>query len=257
MRGPAGCSGRQTSAGGCLVARGPQSAEFATIARMRKVLLPLLPLAAIALLACSKDEGSSGGAASASASAASPATTATTPPASASEAPSAAPSAAAAPAEPPHDCPPGSSGPGSFARPCDAKGNARAMDVKWTKTGDSGPSFAIRNTTKTVIVWGKIAVYFYDKAGKQLQVTDDSVSPPKTRPYHTCSGQFFGGVMNPNEKETLTFSCVPKKVVPDGTATIEGEMTMVGFADPTGKKVDFYWRNADLAPDQRAKGGVK
>jgi hypothetical protein len=50
---------------------------------------------------------------------------------------------------------------------------------------------------------------------------------------------------------------VTKKDMPDGTATIEGEMPMVGFADATEKKIDFYWRNADLTPDARPKGGVK
>ena len=55
----------------------------------------------------------------------------------------------------------------------------------------------------------------------------------------------------------LTFSCVPKKVVPDGAAAIEAEMQVVGFADATEKKIDFYWRNADLTPNARPKGGVK
>jgi hypothetical protein len=213
----------------------------------------LLAFSTLALLACSKDEAPSPAASASAAAAAPPSASASTPAPSAS----AAPSAAASAAEPQHDCPAGSTGTGSFNKPCDATGKARTMDVKWTKTGDSGPSFAIKNTTKLVIVWGKIAVYFYDKAGKQLDVTDDSVTPPKAKHYHTCSGQFFGGVMNPAEKETLTFSCVPKKVVPDGTASIEGEMQMVGFADATGKKIDFYWRNNDLAPDARPKGGVK
>ena len=131
------------------------------------------------------------------------------------------------------------------------------MDVRWTKTGDNGPSFAVTNKGKIVILYGKIAVYFYDKAGKQLDVVDESVTPSKTRPYHTCSGAFFGGVMNPGEREVLTFSCVPKKVIPDGTATIEAEMVTVGFADASGKKVDYYWHNGDLAPDKRPKGGVK
>jgi hypothetical protein len=130
------------------------------------------------------------------------------------------------------------------------------MKVKWTKTDDKGPSFAITNKSKLVILYGKIAVYFYDKKGTQLSVMDDS-TPPKSRPYHTCAGKFFGGVMNPAEKAVLTFSCVPRSVVPDGTATVEAEMQMVGFADATGKKIDFYWRNNDLTPDARPKGGVK
>jgi hypothetical protein len=201
------------------------------------------------LSACSKDESTPAPSASASAA---PPPSASAPPASAS----AAPTASAAP-EPPHDCPPGSTGPGSFSKPCEAKGSSRMMEVKWKKTDDSGPSFAVTNKSQLVIVHGRIAVYFYDKAGKQLDVKDDSVSPPKTRPYHTCAGSFFGGVMKPAEREVLTFSCVPKSVVPDGTATVEAELQMVGFADPTGKKVDFYWRNTDLTPDVRPKGGVK
>ncbi|HEY1697296.1 MAG TPA: hypothetical protein VGG39_34280 [Polyangiaceae bacterium] len=214
---------------------------------MRKALLPLVPLAALLLLGCSKDESSAGPAASASAA----------PTASAAPSASAPAPVASTPPEPPHDCPPGSSGPGSFTKPCEAHGKSRAMEVKWTKTGDSGPSFAITNKTKIVILYGKIAVYFYDKSGKQLDVVDESVTPSVTRHYHTCSGSFFGGVMNPNEREVLTFSCVPKKIIPDGTATVDAEMQMVGFADASGKKVDYYWRNADLTPDTRPKGGVK
>jgi hypothetical protein len=214
---------------------------------MRKALL--ITAAILALVGCSKDESTPAPSASASAapppSASAPAPSASTPPAAASSAP-----------EPPHDCPTGSTGAGSFAKPCEAKGSARLMDVKWKKTDDSGPSFAITNKSQLVILYGKIAVYFYDKSGKQLDVQDDS-TPPKPRPYHTCAGKFFGGVMKPAEKAVLTFSCVPKSVIPDGTATIEAEMQWVGFADPTRKKIDFYWRNSDIAPDARPKGGVK
>jgi hypothetical protein len=131
------------------------------------------------------------------------------------------------------------------------------MKVRWTKTDDKGPSFSIKNIGQITILYGRIAVYFYDKSGKQLDVTDDSETPPKTKPFHTCSGSFFQGVMKPAETAVLTFSCVPKKVIPDRTATIEGEMQMVGFADPTEKKIDFYWRNSDLTPAARPKGGLK
>ncbi|HEY8087119.1 MAG TPA: hypothetical protein VIF09_04725, partial [Polyangiaceae bacterium] len=168
---------------------------------MRTLLISsALLVLAFPLSACSKDESSAGPAASASAAAASASAASATPSASASA--TAAPSASAAP-EPPHDCPTGSTGPGSFTKPCEANGNARMMDVKWTKTGDSGPSFAVTNKGKIVILYGKIAVYFYDKAGKQLDVVDESVTPSKFRPYHTCSGSFFGGVMNPAEREVL------------------------------------------------------
>jgi hypothetical protein len=204
-----------------------------------------------AVCACSKEPAP----APSPAPSASPAAT-TSPTPSASAVTSATAASSAAP-EPPHDCPPKSSGIGSFAKPCDAKGTERIMTVKWKKTDDKGPNFSIKNVGKVTILWGKIAVYFYDKSGKQLELKDESQTPAQMRPYLTCSGNIFQGVMKPAESAMLTFSCVPKSAIPDGTSTIEAEMAMVGFADPTEKKIDFYWRNADLTPNQRPKGGVK
>jgi hypothetical protein len=210
---------------------------------------------AMGVFGCSKEEPPSPTSA-AGASASAVAMPSAAPSASVSATPSAIPVASAAP-EPPHECPANSTGAGSFTQPCEAKGNQRLMKVKWTKTDDKGPSFSIKNTGPTTILYGRIAVYFYDKGGKQLDVSDDSQVPPKTKPFHTCSGSFFQGVMKPAESAVLTFSCVPKKVIPDGTTTIEAEMQMVGFADSTEKKIDFYWRNTDLTPNARAKGGIK
>jgi hypothetical protein len=185
--------------------------------------------------------------------------------ASTSEQPKAQPSVAApakttpppppAPPEPKHDCPEGSSGEGSFTKPCEAKGKARAMEVAFTgKFTDEGPSFKVTNTSPLVILYGRFVAYFYDKAGKQLQVAEEG---GKTRPYQKCSGNIFGGVMKVKEKAVLTFSCVKKSHVPEGTAKVEGELQMVGFADSSGEKVDFYWKNDDLVPDERPKGGIK
>lgn len=156
-----------------------------------------------------------------------------------------------------HDCPKGSTGDGTFKVPCDAKGKDRMMEVTWTgKMDDSGPSFRVVNKSTTLtILFGKIVVYFYDKAGKPIELKDDS---GKARPNHVCSGNnLFGGVMKPGEKAVVTFSCVGKKVVPDGAAAIEGEIQMVGFADATEKKSEYFWRNNDLTPDARPKGGIK
>jgi len=163
--------------------------------------------------------------------------------------------ATAAPTEK-HDCPKGSTGDGSFKVPCDAKGKERMMEVTWTgKTDDNGPSFRVVNKSTQTILFGKIIVYFYDKAGKAIELKDDA---GKGRPYHICSGaNLFGGVMKPGEKAVVTFSCVGKKVVPDGAAAIEGEIQMVGFADASEKKSEYYWRNNDLTPDARPKGGIK
>ena len=209
----------------------------------------LIAAAAAAIISCSKDETKAAPSGSASAPPA-----ASTPPEPSASAP--APSASAVVV--PHDCPKGSTGEGSFAKPCEAKGGARLMEVTWTgKTDDKGPHFKLTNKASLVVLHGKIAVYFYDKAGKQLEVQDTAATPPKAVPYWSCSGNMFGGVMKAAEKAVLTFSCVDKKHIPDGTAAIEAEMVGVGFSDATEKKVDFYWRNNDLAPDARKKGGVK
>ena len=201
---------------------------------------------AAAALGCGKDDAKPAAVDAAPPPAPTPSTPASTPPP--------APTASA----PPVDCPKGSAGEGSFTKPCDAKGNARMMEVVWTgKTDDKGPSFKVQNKSTQVILYGRIAVYFYDKAGKQLEVKDPSATPPKGKPYHTCGGNMFQGVMKAGEKAVITFSCVSKDNVPDGAVAIEAEMPVVGFADASEKKVDAYWRNNDITPDVRKKGGVK
>jgi hypothetical protein len=181
------------------------------------------------------------------------------PPEPADTAPAPAPPtapASAAEEEPAHDCPEGTSGKGTLKEPCEAKGSARMMQVQWTgKIGDTGPSFRVTNNAKEVVLYGKIAVYFYDKAGKQLEVTDTVTK--KTRPFQHCFGNIFAGVMKPAEKAVLTFSCVKKEHVPEGTAAIEGEMQVVGFADESGEKSEYYWKNDELVPNERPRGGVK
>jgi hypothetical protein len=173
------------------------------------------------------------------------------------------PPTAAAPTPPPapvlrSDCPEGSSGEGTYDNPCKGSGDARMMQVEWTgKTDDKGPSFRVVNTCPNTILYGKIAVYFYDKAGKQLEVPPKSSDSDKARPYASCAGNIFAGVMKPKEKATITFSCIKQDTVPEGTKAIEAEMPMVGFADATEKRNEYYWRNDEVAPDQRAKGAGK
>ena len=132
------------------------------------------------------------------------------------------------------------------------------MDVKWTgKTDDEkGPYFAVKNMAPAAVLYGKVVVYFYDKDGKQLEVKDPAA--PKPSPFVICAGsQLFSGIMKVDEKATLTFSCVKKDQIPEGTKAIEAEIVTVGFADAGGTKNEFYWTNKDLYPDARPKGGVK
>lgn len=128
------------------------------------------------------------------------------------------------------------------------------MEVKWTgKTTDEGPKFSVTNKTKKSILYGSVAVYFYDKKGKQLDVTFGG----KPRPMQICSGNIFAGAVKPDEKIFVFFSCVKKDHVPEGTAAIEAEAKGVGFANEAGTENEYYWTNMDLVPDVRPKGGVK
>lgn len=158
--------------------------------------------------------------------------------------------ASAAPPAPKHDCPEGTTGDGTFEKPCEAKGTARTMEVTWTgKMDDKGPSFRVVNTSKADILYGKLVVYFYDKAGKQLEIKDGD----KTRPHKTCAGNIFDGPMKAGEKAVITFSCVKKEHVPEGATAIQGELEVVGYTDASGKKNEWYWRNKELTPDARPK----
>jgi hypothetical protein len=204
----------------------------------------IVPALALLLIGCEDNKPSATSAPSASAK----------PPA-----PPPPPSSAPAPTEvapkPSHACPDGSTGEGTFKNPCEAKKTARLMDVTWTgKMTDTGPSFKVTNKAKLDVVNGTVIVYFYDKAGKQLEV---SAGTPNARPKQTCGGYIFGGPMKAGEKAVLTFSCVGKSNVPEGTEFVEAEMQIAGFPDADGKKADTYWRNSDLVPDARPKGGIK
>jgi hypothetical protein len=206
----------------------------------------------IAAWGCSKDQPTA-------AVEAGPSATASTPAPSASVAVMPSASASAAP-EVQHDCPAGSTGLGSFSKPCEAKGNVRMLEVAWTGKYDpnGAPSFKVASKSPKAILYGRIAFYFYDSAGKQIDVKETVEGSDKTHAYHVCSGALFAGALAPAEKAKYdNFSCMKKGDMPSGVSAIEAEAYIVGFADASGKKNDFYWKNADIAPEARPKGGVK
>ena len=215
---------------------------------------PLLIAFALSM-GCSKDQAATVDAAASAAASASAAPSASvaaaTPTASASAAP-----------EVQHDCPKDSTSPtgtGSFGKPCEAKGKSRMVELSWNgKYDDKGaPSFRTNSKAPKTVFYGRLAIYFYDKAGKQIDVKETTEGSDKSHAFHTCSGNVFSGGLNAGEKAAYNFSCMTKSNIPDGMASMEAEAFMVGFADSTIKKNEFYWRNMDLAPEARPKGGVK
>ncbi len=156
-------------------------------------------------------------------------------------------------AKPSHDCPEDSEGKGTFNKPCEAKGKNRIMEVKWNgKIKDKGPTFRIINKAEHEVLYGKIVVYFYDKLGKQMKVGEKG-----DKSFLSCAGNIFAGAVNPDEKIFVNFSCVKKDDVPDGASAIEGEIEVAGFTGDGMKKADTFWRNKDLTPKERPKGGIK
>jgi hypothetical protein len=212
----------------------------------------LFPLLLLAAIGCDDDKSKTAPAGSASAAHSAPAVP------SAAATPAATPSATASAAPPPDraDCPKGSVGAGTFDHPCATKGATRLMTAEATGKADEkgNPQFRVVNKHSATILYGKVTAYFYDKAGKQLEVKNPD---GKAFKHIGCGGNIFGGVMKPNEKAVVSFSCIKKDQVPEGTATTEAEISVVGFADAEGKKSEFYWKNDDLVPDERKKGGVK
>jgi hypothetical protein len=209
--------------------------------------------AVVAFLGCSKDEAATKTTPSATASASAPA-----PPLSVAATPSV--TASAAPEAPRADCPTGSTGPGTFSSPCVGKGAVRMVELLWNGKSDAkgAPTFRVASKAPKTVIYGRLAIYFYDKAGKQIDVKETAEGPDKSHAFHVCAGNVFaGGGVAPAEKTAYNFSCMGKSNIPEGVASIEAEALMVGFADSTGKKNEFYWRNPDLAPEARPKGGIK
>ncbi|MGE5784409.1 MAG: hypothetical protein ACM3ZE_07450 [Myxococcales bacterium] len=212
-------------------------------------VIPWMTAVAVMGLGCSKEETKSEAPPAKSASAKSAPEVPSTPP----------PPPAPAPPTPRVDCPKGSTGEGTFDKPCEASGTDRKMEVTWTgKIDDQGPKFRVVNKTKSAILHGKVVVYYYDKAGKQLEIpTSEGSTNTSPKLFQTCSGTIFAGAVKPEETIFVYFSCAKKAKVPEGTKAIEAEIQTVGFGDETEKAVSFYWRNSELAPDTRPKGGIK
>ena len=191
---------------------------------MRAISVSALAIAFLAV-ACESKSGGSGAAASSSA----------------------APGAAAG-------CPDGSSGEGTTSSPCKAGSpTSRLMELKWTgKIGSKGPIFAVTNKAKRPISQGDVQVYFYDAAGKQLQVSLLGMSDKKSH-FWTSGAVFNGDGVKAGETQEVEFGQGPA-MFPAGAVNAEGEASRVCFA--TGKPdwdCDVNWENAALKGDTRAQ----
>jgi hypothetical protein len=146
----------------------------------------------------------------------------------------------------------GCTGEGTFFDMCDCKAKPQTapFKAKWSgKYSDffKQPEFEVTNTTDKDIHWGSVAVYYYDKAGKQLE-TDIKGTKYK-------SGRENGSTMSlkPNETKTMTMG-FKKESEPKGIDTIEVVFDGWCFGKYDDKASHLCVR-VEKAPEERAKSG--
>jgi hypothetical protein len=96
-------------------------------------------------------------------------------------------------------CEPGT---GTFFEKCDCKAKPPAVPLKAKYAGKRSsffkqPEFEVTNTTDKPIHWGSVAIYYYDKAGKQLEAEIDGKKFAASR----SNGSNF--TLKPNETKTI------------------------------------------------------
>jgi hypothetical protein len=177
--------------------------------------------------------------------------------ASAKPAVPAASSAASAPAS---ACPAGSAGKGTVAEPCLAA-DAAARLVEVTYVGDvkgDKVGFKFANKTAEEISHLDVRVYFYDKDGKQLEVTDLPGMKDSKFNFWWTSGLVFGLDKSLAANETKDDVQVPlfsKERIPKGTAKVQAEAILVGFSPCKDGPCKLYWKNTALAVEKRPAQG--
>lgn len=153
----------------------------------------------------------------------------------------------------------GCKGEGSFFKKCDCKGKDVKPPLTATWTGKDGsfdkPAMEVQNLSDQPLHWASVRLYYYDQAGKQLEVTIKGKPEKKTKDttYKTymMNGSTF--TLKPKEKKTLSFGW-KKDEAPKGTDTIEAVFDGWCWGEPRDKANEVCV-TIDRAPDERPKGG--
>jgi hypothetical protein len=125
---------------------------------------------------------------------------------------------------------------------CKAAGQSRVAILRWNGTfGDATQALMLKSTAAAPLKNGTVALWFYDKAGKRLDVAGAKK--------YAAAGDAFGGVIKAGGTKVLTFP-LAKAGIPDGAATIEGEVVKATLVNPDGSDGPA-WRNDDLNADER------
>jgi hypothetical protein len=125
---------------------------------------------------------------------------------------------------------------------CKASGRTRAATVTWNGVfGDSAQTVSVRNLSGAPLKSGTIALWFYDRTGKRLDIAG-------AKKYAT-PGDGFGTTFKPGETKNVNVP-LSKSGVPDGAAMIEGEVVKAIVVNPDGSDGPT-WHNDVLNSDDR------
>ncbi len=146
----------------------------------------------------------------------------------------------------------GCKGEGTFFKPCSCKDKAQPvpLEVKYTgKYSDffKQPEWEVTNKTDKDIHWASAAVYYYDKAGKQLeaQIKD------KTYKASRVNGSNF--TLKPKETKKITIG-FKKDTEPKGIDSMEVVFDGWCFGVYKDKSSHLCIKN-ERAPEERPKSG--
>ena len=146
----------------------------------------------------------------------------------------------------------GCTGEGSFSKMCDCKAKPQPAPfaVKYAGKYSSffeEPEWQITNTTDKDIHWGSAAVYYYDKAGKQLEAKFGE----KTLKAYRVNGSNLS--LKPNQTKTINLG-FKQGDEPKGIGSMEVVFDGWCYGKYDDKRSHHCIRN-ERAPDERARSG--
>jgi hypothetical protein len=143
-------------------------------------------------------------------------------------------------------CPAGSTGDGTYDKPCVASGDTRLVPLKYVSSDDNYIVFDAKNNGPYEVIGGQRDLWIYDASGKRLDITIPN-NPPMT---HTGTSGGMTPTVKPGETKQVKFF-LDKKSRPAGAATYQAEFQKVEMST-TGGTPDFVWTNPGLL-----KGGER
>jgi hypothetical protein len=144
------------------------------------------------------------------------------------------------------------SGDGSFFKMCGCNEKVQEAPFEAKATGKYGtfskqPEWTVTNKTDKIVHWASAAVYYYDRAGKQLETTI------KDKPYKASRVNGSSFTLKPKETKKVSIG-FKQENAPAGTASMEVVFDGWCYGAYADKETHLCMRVA-RAPDERARSG--